>query len=325
MNQEKIAIVLATYNPHPEYLAVQLESIQNQSWHNWVCLIVDDASSQEGRDRIRAMVEKLADPRFVCFWHQDNLGSYHNFERGLFYCRQLEVGAIAFADQDDLWYPDKLATLWRELRSFQARLAHSDLEVIDAQGQLIHPSCWEYEGRYPEKLTTQLLLLRNCVTGCALMFCSSLLPWVLPFPRQTRVDWHHDLWVALVASHLGTIVHLRRPLLGYRRHSQNAIGATKDAGKFRQELRAWASKRFRITGNSYWIHQRLSRAFYDRFPSDQVNPFDDRPLDFGLAILRLGWHGYRRGYGSLGITLRLATLKFFYDWQRLLGHRKYFP
>jgi len=325
ISQEKIAIVLATYNPNPQYLSKQLASIRQQSWRNWLCYIVDDCSQPEHQEKIQTLVG--GDPRFIYHVHEENVGSYHNFERGLRYCLEDEtISAIAFADQDDIWHPEKLKTLLQAMRSSHSRLAHSDLLVVNHQEQVIHPSCWEYEGRNPEKLTPELLLLRNTVTGCSLLFCSSLLSQVLPFPIQRHNNaWHHDLWVALVAAKLGTIAHLRQPLIAYRLHDNNSIGAVKNAGKISKELTVWAGKNFRITGHSYLIHKDLSQAFHERFAPNTKNPFDDRTLDFGLGILQLGWHSYWTGYGSEGITLRIFLLKFVFDLRRLFKNQKLLP
>ncbi len=324
ISQEKIAIVLATYNPHPQYLSKQLASIRQQTWRNWVCHIVDDDSLPEHQEKIQTLVG--GDPRFICHFHGTNVGSYHNFERGLQYCVEDEaISSIAFSDQDDIWHPEKLKTLIEKMRSSHALLIHSDLLVVNDQEQVIHPSCWEYEGRNPEKLTPELLLLRNTVTGCSLLFCASLLPQVLPFPMQRNVAWHHDLWVALAAAKLGTIAHLRQPLVAYRLHGNNSIGAVKDAGKISKELTVWAGKNFRVTGNSYLIHKELSQEFYKRFAPESRNPFDDRSLDFGLRILQLGWQSYWSGYGSEGITMRIFLLKFLFDLRRVFQPQKLLP
>jgi hypothetical protein len=148
---------------------------------------------------------------------------------------------------------------------------------------------------------------------------------VLPFPYQRKPAWHHDLWVALAAAKLGTITHLRQPLVAYRLHSNNSIGAVKNAGKLGQELTVWAGKNFRVTGNSYLIHNSLSKAFYHRFAPDAKNPFDDRPLDFGLRILQLGWQSYWTGYGSEGVMLRIFLLKFLFDLRRVFTDQKFLP
>ena len=81
---EKIAIVLATYNPNLEYFKKQIESIKNQSYQNWICHIVDDCSQIEYQIAIQKIIAE--DSRFICHFHDQNLNHYYNFERGLKYC-----------------------------------------------------------------------------------------------------------------------------------------------------------------------------------------------------------------------------------------------
>ena len=113
---EKIGIVLATYNPQLEYFQKQIQSIQNQTLLNWVCHIVDDCSQPEYQTAIKKIVEN--DSRFICHFHSNNLKHYYNFQRGLQYCiEDPKITAIAFSDQDDIWIPEKLEVLLKELRS----------------------------------------------------------------------------------------------------------------------------------------------------------------------------------------------------------------
>ncbi|GCL39303.1 glycosyltransferase family 2 protein [Anabaena aphanizomenioides LEGE 00250] len=319
---EKIAIVLATFNPNLEYLQKQIQSIKNQDYKNWVCYIVDDCSETEYQIAIQEIIAK--DSRFVCHFHKHNLHHYYNFERGLNYCfEDGNITAIALADQDDIWYPEKLNILIKTLRSEQAILVHSDLQMIDSNDEIIHDSTWNFEGRNPEKFSTDLLLLRNVVTGCSVLFCSSLLKEILPFPEQEKISWYHDWWIALVAAQKGKIVHIHQPLVSYRIHGLNNVGVTRDAGKIYPELSAWISKNFKITGNSYLVHRNFSQAFYERFQQELddenwSNPFDDKKLDFGVNILKLFGKSLLMGYNSEGIALKIWVLKIIFDLKKII-------
>lgn len=316
----QVGIVLATYNCDRAHLAAQIRSIQAQDFPRWRCLISDDGSQPEIQDYIADLVK--GDRRFIFHIQPQNLGSYHNFEAGILYFSQhKDITHIAFADQDDIWEPQKLTRLLTEMLSSGALLAHSDMSLIDSDGQEIYPSVWQYERRQPEKLDAELLLLRNTVTGCTTMISRSLIADALPFPpQQASGDWYHDHWLAIVAAHQGSIAHLREPLVQYRQHGQNAVGASKQAGTIRKELALWWAKKRRLTLQSYRIHRDLSQAYFQRFYSpeerDRLNPFSAQKCDFGWAILRLGWRSWWRGYGSQGITLRLWLNKFIFDARR---------
>jgi glycosyltransferase involved in cell wall biosynthesis len=318
---EKVAIVLATYNPNLEYFQKQIQSIKNQSYQNWICHIVDDCSQIEYQLAIQKIIAE--DSQFIFHFHNQNLNHYYNFERGLKYCiEDQRITAIALADQDDIWYSEKLAILLENLRYQQAVLVHSDLEMIDTKDKIINHSTWKFEGRNPEKLSIDLLLLRNVVTGCSVLFCTSLMKDILPFPPQDKINWYHDWWIAIVAFQKGKIAHIHQPLVMYRIHGLNNVGVTQDAGKFYRELLAWISKKFKITGNSYLVHRNLSKAFYQRFPQelDNVNwsnPFDDKNLDFGFKILKLCYKSLLSGYNSEGIALRIWVLKVLLDLQKI--------
>jgi len=318
---EKIAIVLATYNPNLEYFQKQIQSIKNQSYTNWVCHVVDDCSQIECQIAIQKLIAE--DSRFIWHFHDQNVNHYYNFELGLRYCLEdRSISAIALADQDDIWYPEKLAILLEKLRSQQAVLVHSDLEMIDSNDRIINYSTWNFEGRNPKKLSIDLLLLRNVVTGCSLLFCTSILTDILPFPPQVKINWYHDWWIALVAAQKGKIEHIYQPLVRYRIHGLNNVGVTQDAGKFYRELLAWSGKKFKITGNSYLVHRDFSRLFYERFKQELdilnwCNPFDDKDLDFGIKILILLYKSLSSGYNSEGIALRIWALKVLFDLQKV--------
>jgi len=318
---EKIGIILATYNPNLEYFHKQIDSIKNQTWQNWVCHIVDDCSQLEYQESITKLIAH--DPRFIYHCHNCNLNYYYNFERGLQYCAEDKtITAISSSDQDDIWYSDKLSILLGRLRCQQAVLIHSDLEMINSDDQLINSSTWDFEGRNPEQISVDFLLLRNVVTGCSMLFCSSLLSDILPFPPQDKIKWYHDWWIAIVAAQKGKIEHIRQPLVKYRIHDSNNVGVIKDSGKFYREFLVWLSKSFRITGDSYLVHRNLSQAFYTRFQQDLdslnwSNPFDDVKLDFGYKIIKLCVKSLKLGYNSEGIALRIFICKILFDIQKL--------
>lgn len=317
----RIGIVLATYNCDRCHFEQQIDSIRQQDFQNWVCLVSDDGSHEEIRQHIAETVAQ--DARFIYYPQPHNLGSYHNFEFGIeYFSRDRTLTHIAFADQDDVWYPQKLSRLLQEIETTGALLAHSDLELIDEDGTFLHQSVWDYEKRRPEKLSPRLLLLRNTVTGCTVIMRHSLIQDVLPFPKQPLMGgWYHDHWLALVAAHRGSISHVREPLIQYRQHGCNVVGAEKHAGTIRKELVLWIEKKGRLTLKSFPIHHTLSQAFYRRFHTKsearRLNPFCDRKIDFGFSILVLGVQSLLKGYGAQGITLRLFINKVILDMMKL--------
>lgn len=229
----RVAICMATYNPPPELFRRQIDSIRAQSYDNWICLISDDSS---GPDAVQLIRKTLGDdPRFRLQVNPERLGVYRNFERALGLVEP-DVPLVALADQDDRWYPDKLASLVCELRA-DVTLVYSDAHVTNAEGRLIAPTFWTERANNKDDLGR--LLLVNSITGAASLFRSELLDHVLPFPATEGLM--HDHWLALVAMTVGEVAYVDRPLYDYVQHRGAALGHEQDRPRrrpSRPQLRA---------------------------------------------------------------------------------------
>jgi glycosyltransferase involved in cell wall biosynthesis len=211
-----VAIAMATFDPDPVLLERQIDSIRRQSHQRWVCLISDDGSSPERFARLRELT--AADPRFQTSRAERRLGFYLNFERALKLV-PAEAEFVALADQDDRWYPEKLATLLAAVAG--AQLAYSDMRIVDESGDVVAESFWR--GRRNNHTNLASLLLANTVTGAASLFPRALLELALPFPPPVG-DPFHDQWIASVALATGRIAYVERPLYDYVQHGAAARG-----------------------------------------------------------------------------------------------------
>jgi SAM-dependent methyltransferase len=216
-SESEIAICMATYEPSPDLLLKQIQSIQAQTVKDWVCIICDDRSSRRSRNLIRSTISK--DPRFVLVENDENVGFYRNFERALSHVPS-SARYVLFSDQDDAWYPEKVASLRQELDA-GANLAYSDMRIVTSDGRELAPSYWV--GRDNNFTSFTSMLLANTVTGAAAMFRRELLEALLPFPQRIG-DSYHDHWLALTAMSTGRIGHVDRPLQDYVQHQGNVLG-----------------------------------------------------------------------------------------------------
>lgn len=340
---EFVEIVLASYSPDLDFFAEQIQSLQQQTWLHWHCHIVDDGSPPEIVERMQACWE--GDRRFTLHLFSTNVGVYRNFERGLALCHPgasvstsagvnptgainvphpeniprdtpaprnipepaiQQTTAIALCDQDDSWHPHKLERLLAKLQDEQAVLVHSDLEAIDRDGNMLHPSCWTFEGRTPEAATLPLLSVQNVVTGCSCLFRPQLLAIALPFPDFTVGECLHDWWIALVAAATGRIATIREPLVRYRQHDRNVVGAVQRAGKVQRVMQQWRHNRFRITGKGYAAYRELTHVVAARMADHALLPIVVGSSS--LHFMRLAWHSRQTHYGAEGTAMRLAAL-----------------
>lgn len=216
----KVVICLATYRADPELLARTLDSIKRQSFTDWVCLVRDDASPAADLDRLRELVR--GDSRFLVSVSKENQGYVGNFESLL---RDVPATAtyVALADQDDVWYEDRVEQLVTQLDSrLEASMAYHNVELTTRSGLSLSPG---YQvGRPPLNGASLLdLLMANLVTGWTCMFRRAILDVALPFPKPG--PWVHDHWLACVARSGGPLVYIARPLGSYVQHGSNAVGA----------------------------------------------------------------------------------------------------
>ncbi|MDP8957355.1 MAG: glycosyltransferase family 2 protein [Actinomycetota bacterium] len=220
-----VSVAMCTFNG-ARFLLEQLNSIAAQTRPPDELVVSDDGSTDDTVAIVETFSRKAAFPVRL-FVNERRLGSTKNFEKTISLCR---AGLIALADQDDLWHPEKLAVQEWALRSRAVGGVFSDAEAIGPEGQPLGYRLWESVGfwRHEQALVqagkaTPLLLRQKFVTGATLMFRTDYRSAALPIPE----NWIHDAWIALVVAALGGLTFSERPLVQYRQHSNNQIGAAR--------------------------------------------------------------------------------------------------
>lgn len=230
----RLAILLSTYNGE-EFLDEQLDSILDQSVKDIVIVVRDDGSSDETA-AVLARYEKKYSEKF-CLLPSDNqnLGAKSSFACLMRYVLEnkqalgLDRAYMMFADQDDIWIPQKAEYEFQRLLQIERResslipaLVHSDLEVIDRHGKCIAESFIVYQGLKIDRGNLVNLALSNLVTGCTAVINEELANKALPIPNDAIM---HDWWLAVTAAAFGAREYIDQPLVRYRQHDANAIGA----------------------------------------------------------------------------------------------------
>jgi len=224
-----VSVVVATFNG-ASFLRAQLESILEQSRLPDQVVITDDGSTDNTLEVV-ASLRKSAPPSVewtVVENSGESRGPAGNFEFGV----GLATGDfIALADQDDWWFPKKLAVLESLLTaSPELLLVHSDAELVDQEGNLLGMTVLD-SLRITSAERRNLvrggglaaLVRRNLVTGHTVMMRKTLPELAGPIPP----GWLHDEWWALVAAARGQLRLHPRTLGHYRQHPVNQVGATR--------------------------------------------------------------------------------------------------
>lgn len=233
---QRVAIVMATYNGG-RFIAEQIRSIQAQSFTDWVLYIRDDGSRDDTVQKILQIERE--DPR-VKFVRDElgNQGAIGNFSVLMKVAFEESADYIFFSDQDDVWHPEKLATMLAAIGGLELKhgrqsplLVHCDLAVVNEDLMSIRDSFVNLSRLSPTTADLGVLLCQNQVTGCACVINRALLKLACPVPCDVLM---HDWWLALLASAAGKIGFVPKPLVKYRQHSANVIGAIPFSRRLRK-------------------------------------------------------------------------------------------
>lgn len=249
MTAPAISIVLCTYNGE-RYLPELLDSVQKQTLRPAELIWCDDRSNDATLE-IASEFCKAAPFPVAFSVNRQTLGPMQNFAHAM---SRVTGTHVALCDQDDVWLPEKLATLLENFAHPATKLVYSDSLLVDEELNSLGRTFLEQRGnRHPGKDTLSFLLFQNTVSGCVSLFDAGILRLALPIPAAAIM---HDWWVTLVASVAGNVRHVKEVTTLYRQHGGNVIGGgERYTLKSLQEsgvpfgLLARAKRKFTISAN----------------------------------------------------------------------------
>lgn len=235
MRSGLVAIVLCTFNGS-KYIEALMDSIIVQTYENWELWISDDGSKDNTISVVRQYAEFYPEKIHILPEHAP-LGACTNFLKTLTGAQLNEAEYYMFADQDDVWFPDKIEKLVAAMRMEEQSerkktplLIHSDCRVTDQNLQTIASSFTEYMGYNQSMKSLPHLLVQNNVVGASVLFNRALRNRIHSVPQSAVM---HDHWIALVAAAFGRIGYLPEATYDYRQHAENVIGA-REGGTWRE-------------------------------------------------------------------------------------------
>lgn len=228
MPRMRISVAMCTFNG-ADFLLAQLESIAGQTRPPDEIIICDDASTDETRALLESFARTSRLPVSLHF-SKENVGYVKNFERATRLCTG---DAIALSDQDDVWRGDKLQLIEQRLVADPAvGVVFSDAELVDKDLQPLGKRIWAQVGfdAHKQKLirtgrALEVLIYGWTVTGATMAFRSEFVKLALPIP--TDLAMIHDAWIALTVAAVADASFIEEPLIKYRQHERQQIGAPK--------------------------------------------------------------------------------------------------
>ena len=223
----QIDVLMATYNGEL-YIEEQVKSLMDQTFQDFHLYIRDDGSTDKTLRLIRELALQYPE-KISILPSKERLGVIGNFSALM---TQSRAPYLMFCDQDDVWDKDKIAVTIAKMHELELSvgthipvLVHADARVVNQELVEIAPSFWQYAALDPVKCQTlNRLIVQNNVTGCCMMINRAVKERALPIPTEAVM---HDWWLALVASGFGCVGCVERPLMSYRQHANNVVGAKK--------------------------------------------------------------------------------------------------
>lgn len=229
---EKVVVLMSTYNGE-QYIDEQVKSILNQKGINkefeLVLIIRDDGSTDETVNYLSKLA-KVNDNVFIMGKLNINLGVKVSFFDLL--NNAPEATLYFFSDQDDVWPKNKIErfiyhyNLLDEQGKKEPVGLYSDLWVADEFGEsksikMSEMYDWSLNADY------KYLSWNYRVTGAAFAINRSAQKLLNSLENNTINEINmHDSFISLIISVTGKLIKIDEPLLYYRQHANNVIGAS---------------------------------------------------------------------------------------------------
>ena len=293
---KQIDILMSTSNGE-RYIDDQIQSILRQSYPYWRLLIRDDGSSDGTIVKLKRYTYQDARIQVIQDSH-GNLGVTGNF--GLL----LEMATapyIMFADQDDVWDSDKIATAVAAMTRQEKETPDEPILVFTNSMITNADMTYQYGPLYPSDLKYTLadfLFANSGYQGAAMLFNAKLRELVLPFPSELRV---HDYYLSLVAHLQGMIVFVPQIKACYRRHA-GAINPNNV--KLSDRIRSF------LGGNPILSHLDMQNCIEQYVATHTLRANDKTIIDAYLTIINPRTTIVKRFYLAIKyrFTLRNSNL-----------------
>ena len=218
----KVAVLMSTYNGE-KYLKEQVDSILSQKDVEIMLYVRDDGSSDS---TIEIVKEYQKHNDNIVLYIGKNVGVGNSFMQ-LVYDAGNKFDYYAFADQDDVWLPDKLTTAVRTIEEIKKPCLYASNQlIVDQELKKIGMRFFEHPN-----ISSKQIMCKNKLTGCTMVWNTELHRFLCNdkyHPSSSLLECRiHDVWVAMVASVVGVIIFDEKSYILYRQHENNVIGVKK--------------------------------------------------------------------------------------------------
>jgi len=203
-----VSVVIPAYNAGA-FIGAAIESVLHQTLPALEIIVMDDGSTDDTRDRLRAYEGR------VRYFFQKNQGIGAARNAGI---SQAKGAWIALLDADDVWHPRKLECQWAVIaRNPAAGLIGTDSFDITGDDLELAEECSAPTGLEAEPIPLRRLLETAVFCPSSVLIRKSCLEAVGGFFTQVQGSEDMLMWWTLAAGF--PVFKLRAALTGYRIHA----------------------------------------------------------------------------------------------------------
>jgi glycosyltransferase involved in cell wall biosynthesis len=239
-NTPHICILMATYNGK-NFIAEQLQSIEEQSYKNWRLIISDDGSSDDTLSIAKQFQQK---------WESGRLEIRQGPQQG--FCQNflsmacdttIQADLYAFSDQDDVWMLDKLErTVSYFNKSNESQLPRAYGTRTQIVDDALKPLGFSPEFTLPSSFRNALV---QSISGGNTQVFNSVAKQLLEQAGVQKVI-SHDWWLYQLVKGAGGIFYYDPvPSLLYRQHLDAVLGSNNSFRSRVERLRYVFNGRFK--------------------------------------------------------------------------------
>lgn len=220
---KKVQVLLSSYNGQ-KYIRQQLDSIFNQEGVEVHCLVRDDGST-DGTTNILSEYQNVHKNMDVV--HGNNIGYKASFMELVKMSGEYDY--YAFADQDDVWKPNKLLKAIEKIcdeEQDKAVMYCSNCTVVDSSlnyVSMLHTK----DNIIPDSKIRALF--QGFAHGCTMVFNRNARDLIIRL--KTGNVYSHDFIIPIIILFLGKVVYDKNSYILYRQHEENYFGSKQSISK----------------------------------------------------------------------------------------------
>lgn len=236
-----ISFVVTSYN-YEKYILKTLESIKAQTYRNFEIIIVDDCSNDNSCKIIEDFISENQDLKITLIKQSSNQGQMASMIKGL---ESAQGQFVSFIDSDDILMPDYAKNHIKV--HLETSVAFTSCQIIEiGEDDEIHtmnsissPHCKNLDELFAGENINYKILKHKHFGGwywspnSSAMFRKASIELIINYQNADKWKICPDKFLFNFANLIGGSAIIYTPLIGYRRHKNNAGNCTLVTGNKR--------------------------------------------------------------------------------------------